>query len=924
MSRQIEYPPSTPGTPVYRPSAGEERVLAFFSATLNRDWTLYLHPPLNGLNPDLVLLNSRNGIGVFQIRDWHDEEVRSMPDSGAFEQALAVLRLAADEIFTLYCPSLSKQALANGKPAAFARQTIKCGLVCPFLHEATLQQWPTLLTEKEIQYGSLCIAGKESFTRDISALFPLARKPQRYMTATCADDIRPWLACPAIRRRDDVGDKLSPRQQKVAYSRTESGYRRIRGPAGSGKSMILACRAAYLASQGKNVLMLTYNIALIRYLRNLVDNALYRGADGARITVCHFHMLCKRMCHIAGFEERYRALWQCADGRQRQASRDSALPRLAAESIDSGKVPLYDAVFVDEAQDFLPFWWNEVARRLVCNNGERLIVADRTQDIYNRAEKWTEETMRGAGFSGPWLELEASYRLPHKAIPLIRAFGKAYLSGDINLPQASCAIPLPGMDDCEIKWVQCSSEDYVTVCKDAIFAMLHVPGFPAETPVDFLCSSVTVGRAVIREMDALPGIQCHHTFDDDWLTARQHKMALWGAKYSTCHIRATTMQSFKGMESPNIVVCIDKCQSDGDRNAVYTALTRIAWSSKGSRLTIVCSDATLQEFGKKHVSNFFFFPAASSEICNFIMRFLQRSIAEHDLYKKCILDNSLCKLQSFDFHDRTPTYENPLHRRIYYLRYAAAYCIEYYEIFKRILELGWFEKERIIKVLSLGCGAMFDAVGLKFALDTASTTYDTAYFGIDRVDWRCQETRILPNQQCVIADMVTCSYPDSLNLLIFPKSLSELHDDVLKNIADTLTGHLEKTTVILLSKRRQSSEDRKRCKSFVDEICIKNELHICVYLKDIFSFKNSPKRFSCTLYETVDNPLEKLLTVIDHSMNELAERTQQCSKNCHENRRECHNKIGRLAMRNIISQSANGLPTLNAEPELYLLRKEMP
>ena len=921
MSRLIEYPPRRPDASVYRPTPGEDRVLAFFSAALNRDWTLYLHPPLNGLNPDLVLLNSRNGIGVFQIRDWNDEEVRNMPDNDAFEQALAVLRLAAEEIFTLYCPSLSKQALANGKPAAAARQVIKCGLVCPFLHEAMLQQMGPLLTAKEVQYDSLRLTGKESLADDISAIFPLARKPQRYMTAACIEDIRPWLVCTATRGQGDVWNKLDNRQRELAYNRTASGYRRIRGPAGSGKSLILACRAAYLAAQGKTVLILTFNIALIRYLRNLVENALYWGTDSTLITVCHFHMLCRRLCHIAGFGQRYRTLWQCANGTQRQENRDIALPQLAAEAIHSGKVPLYDAVLVDEAQDFLPIWWNEVARRMTSENGERMIVADSTQDIFNRAEKWTEDAMRGAGFSGRWLDLEKSYRLPEMAIPLVRAFGLSYLSGDAHLPKPSRKIPLPGTQNCEIKWVQCSSENFVTVCKDALFAMLHAPGFPAEAPVDFLCSSVAVGRAIISELDALPGIHCHHTYDEDWLTARQHKMALWGVKYSTCHIRATTMQSFKGMESHNIVVCIDRCQSDGDKYAVYTALTRIAMSSRGSRLTVVCSDPMLQEFGKKHVSDFFCFTMAPSGISTFIIPFLQRNLAEHERYKKCILDNSLCKLQSFDFQHRKPTYENPLHRRIYYLRYAAAYCIEYYAVFKRILELGWFEKERIIKILSLGCGAMLDAVGLKYALDAASATYDVAYFGIDRVDWRCQETRILPNQQCIITDMGSCRYPDSLNLLIFPKSLSELNDDVLKNLADALAGHLEKTTAILLSKRGQSSEDRSRCKAFVDIICRQNGFQLSEYVTDIFSFKNSPKRFSRTLYETEDNPLEKLLSVVDRSMNELAERTQQCSDRCHENRQECHNKIGRLAMRNIISQSQSGLPSLNAEPELYLLRK---
>ena len=63
---------------------------------------------------------------------------------------------------------------------------------------------------------------------------------------------------------------LDTNQRSLAETRTDTGYRRIKGPAGSGKSLVLAARAARLANEGKSVLVATFNITLWHYLRDLI------------------------------------------------------------------------------------------------------------------------------------------------------------------------------------------------------------------------------------------------------------------------------------------------------------------------------------------------------------------------------------------------------------------------------------------------------------------------------------------------------------------------------------------------------------------------------------------------------------------------------------------------------------------------------
>ena len=102
----------------------------------------------------------------------------------------------------------------------------------------------------------------------------------------------------------------------------------------------------------------------------------------------------------------------------------------------NNQVTKYDALLVDEGQDFNLDWWN-VLRKAIRPGGEYILVADETQDLYERAQYWTDRTMSGAGFpNGRWAHLTASYRLPPKLIPLLRDFISTFLPNRAtNLPE---------------------------------------------------------------------------------------------------------------------------------------------------------------------------------------------------------------------------------------------------------------------------------------------------------------------------------------------------------------------------------------------------------------------------------------------------------------------------------------------------------
>lgn len=124
-----------------------------------------------------------------------------------------------------------------------------------------------------------------------------------------------------------------------------AGHRRvaISGCAGSGKTTLALEQARRLGRQGFRVLLTCFNRYLAEYIRS--DEKLPRMVE-----VLHFHGLCTKLATDAGFKD------QLNQGRGSPQWFDQNLPDLLMKAIDS-LGSRYDAIVVDEGQDFQSHWW---------------------------------------------------------------------------------------------------------------------------------------------------------------------------------------------------------------------------------------------------------------------------------------------------------------------------------------------------------------------------------------------------------------------------------------------------------------------------------------------------------------------------------------------------------------------------------------
>lgn len=582
---------------------GERKVLEAFDTHLDPAWEIYIQPHFNGLRPDFVLLNPAIGIGVFEVKDWDLDamdyfvskdgppELRARKDGRTFshqaQNPVTKVAYYRDTIYKLYCPRLQQNA-------GFA--AITAGVIFPFADARRVRDlFKRFLKHEEndrlARYEPISGVAELAAGR-MDQIFPESgRKSSMVMREEFAADLRGWLVEPDFSVTQRRPLQIDANQRMLAGSRTDSGFRRIKGPAGSGKSLVLAARAAKLADEGKSVLVATFNITLWHYLRDLVVRALSNTRNHDNITYVNFHSWCKQVCMDVGWDARYDDLWK---GGGASTVLETELPQLVAAAARCEEAPRYDAILVDEGQDYRPLWWDTL-RQFLIPDGEMLLVADATQDVYGTAGAWTDEAMTGAGFRGAWVQLDVSYRLPSTALPLIREFAARYL------PQEGVDLPMPSqgvlqLSPAQLRWVQCQPGKAIDTCAFEVRRMMEQTGKRslANADITFLAADVRSGSAVVSALGK-HDIACVATFSDDMQERRREKMAFY---MGDARVKATTVHSFKGWEAPLLVVHIGATVDERSLALIYAGLTRLKGRISGSSLTVVCSAPELLDYGR--------------------------------------------------------------------------------------------------------------------------------------------------------------------------------------------------------------------------------------------------------------------------------------------------------------------------------------
>src|SRR6187399_115470 len=429
-------------------SRGELRLAERLKDFLEENSYIWHNLPMGprGRHPDFVIVHPAKGLLVLEVKDWRMETIASATKSDVelvttggsvrttspFEQARGymfdVMKLIQSDGILLHPPGHANQGksiVPFGYGVVFTNITRK-QFAQTDLHEVFPED--RCLFKDEM---SESVDAEVFRTRLWKMVPPRIGSP---LTLPQFDRLRALLF-PEIRIRQ-ITLPLEPKsaaqedrtlavmdlhQEQVARGLGE-GHRIIRGVAGSGKTLILAFRAEYLARGAtRPVLILCYANGIAGRLEDAMQA---RGVEH-RVQVLTFHGWCYRMLRTYGIpapsERDY------PDYAQRLAASVSEV----VKAVDQGQIPMeqYDAVLIDEAHDFEPQWLALAARMVNPRTKALMVVYDDIQAIYKGRERPVWKQL-GIEATGRTTVLKVNYRNTAQ----ILAFARRFASDVIGAP----------------------------------------------------------------------------------------------------------------------------------------------------------------------------------------------------------------------------------------------------------------------------------------------------------------------------------------------------------------------------------------------------------------------------------------------------------------------------------------------------------
>jgi hypothetical protein len=427
-----------------RATPGEKLFFRFVrdTAVPHDEYSCWYEPAVGegGATPDFVMFAKPAGVVVFEVKDWEAQKIisydpltfeisqkaglqrKTNPDrqaKGYVDRLLDVLRCRRE-----FLDPLGKVVVPVGRMIIFPN-------ICEAEYtdrglDAVLPRTRVLLSNDLDPAGEIArdSSGKR-FLEKISIVPTVLPFSFRGLPGDKSEGLK-RLLWPESRielpERDGAGRShfdeevryLDEVQSRLALQ-LGGGHRVIKGPPWSGKTLVLVHRCMHLSRYDKcikRVLFTCFNIALVNHVKRLLHTRGVGTGPGG-VEVHHLYDVCARVLgEDVPFEN------------EDQDYYDLVLQE-ALDRVKNGesRVGPYDAVFIDEGQDFSTDMLKGMVG-LLKPEGQLVIALDSHQDIYGR-----RGSLESAGIQarGRTRELKRVYR----STPQIHAFcNKFFAPGD--------------------------------------------------------------------------------------------------------------------------------------------------------------------------------------------------------------------------------------------------------------------------------------------------------------------------------------------------------------------------------------------------------------------------------------------------------------------------------------------------------------
>ncbi len=413
---------------------GERRTYALLEK-LPDDCICYYEPVIGERYPDFVVIIPALGVLIIEVKGWYRSQLEradthdvSIRQDGVTTVHKHPVRQAREYKFDLMdaCRKSrhASHLLQHGGPH-------EGNFVFPFGHMALMSN----ITRDQVRQGDFDIAqgvfgdAKVVMRDEMDALLDLPAEqlieivrswfdptwsfPR--LTSSQIDAIR-LIIHPEIVIEGTSLAVLDHKQEAKARA-IGQGHRLVYGVAGSGKTVILLSRARMLAKDGgRQILVLCYNNELARRFRKELS-------DHPNIHAMSFHGWVAR--------NRVRVRHNDFSPEAEDLRIRLLLDRLQAGGGEAGR---YDAVLIDEAQDFDPRWFTCAKMALKePEDGDLLIALDGGQNLYGRKTfTWKSVGVNAVGrvMSRSAYDFDRNYRNTRQILTVAAPFAAINVTDD--------------------------------------------------------------------------------------------------------------------------------------------------------------------------------------------------------------------------------------------------------------------------------------------------------------------------------------------------------------------------------------------------------------------------------------------------------------------------------------------------------------
>ncbi|WP_214831040.1 nuclease-related domain-containing DEAD/DEAH box helicase [Exiguobacterium sp. s56] len=563
-------------------------------------WTVYVQPILNGIHPDFILSHPRKGVVIVEVKDWdltlecYREPGFLITDTNKKISKNPVLQVEGYKRALIENELLSVNKIQNDEGY---------GLIETLLYFHKSNEQPSLLFLKD--RGRTKVWGRDSMELFKNGSIKKTSVPYAFIVKRTKFEVQLPNIVEELSQLLSISDYNFERQERIQLNSEqtklitikEGSIRRWSGVAGSGKTLVLAEKAAMAVRDGKKVLFLCFNITLVNYIRDLC-RAQYVGDNAYLIkrnmNNNYFHGFLANLA--SEYEVPTREYYK--DREVTEATR-CIIEEISKKIEIIGGIEneyLFDVILIDEGQDFRAEWVHFL-KKFRTSNSELLVMYDKDQRIYEDAGLWIEdsEEIKNIGFSGKPGNLKYTHRLSSPVIQVVESLRRQMTITNYEIIERNPTYQL-SFSDLKTEWYNIPNELMIDKVIKVINDMKQ-DGISLED-ITILTIEDKVGISMVKHFDKL-NVRTSHTFD---LTNHKNHGRKRYAKRSfqpgKNHLKISSYSSFKGWEASHIVLVLSPIEKMDWRNGLHNKDSeefRILYNSLFISLTRVREGASLRQ-----------------------------------------------------------------------------------------------------------------------------------------------------------------------------------------------------------------------------------------------------------------------------------------------------------------------------------------